>query len=324
MAGTKRRHVDSEEGGGQPAEPRTVPEEWPSSEYELLDFGAGRKLERFGAAVLDRVSPAAERAFKQGPELWQQASLQLDAKGKPIGGTALKNPWVVKFGSLKFQLALTPFGHVGLFPEQATNWYWLYTEVRRRALLAANPQDSENGADANRRPGAGVQALNLFAYTGGSTLALAAAGASVVHVDASAPSVQWARRNAESSLLNDYPIRWIVDDARKFVRRELRRKREYDIIVLDPPSYGHGADGKRWEISKHLPDLLRDCGRLLRPGGVVLFTAHCVEPNARSVSAMLTSAIRNTRVADHRLVLVENSGRSLDAGFCVRAHDASV
>ena len=222
-----------------------------SSEYELLDFGAGRKLERFGKFILDRPSPAADAFSKQSPELWQTAMARFERTTAENGvwhphetlpDTALPGSWMIKHGTVNFLIKPTDFGHTGVFPEQQSNWDWLAEQIG----LVSKP----------------LKILNLFAYTGGSTLACAAAGASVVHVDAARNVVDWARENAALSNLSDAPIRWITEDAFKFVQREVRRGNQYDAIILDPPSYGHGPKGEVWKIDEHLPELLNLCGQL--------------------------------------------------------------
>ena len=228
---------------------------WQPDQYQLLDFGNARKLERFGAMVLDRPSPAAERARPRSPELWQQADLRLDEKGR-IEWSKREPPidWHVRYGPITLWLRLTGFGHVGLFPEHSINWAWL---VERYGQLR-QPQ-----------PHSPIRVLNLFAYTGGASLMSAAEGCEVVHVDSSAPSVAAARVSAELSGLAAAPIRWIVDDARAFAAREVRRGRRYEAIVLDPPSYGHGPKGKAWLIERNLMPLLECCCQLLAPAAVV-------------------------------------------------------
>ncbi len=286
--------------------------------YELLDFGDGRKLERFSDVVIDRVSPAAEGTHRAPRCDWSQADVKLDTKGRIVSGHPPAN-WQCRLGAILFNLKLTPFGHVGLFPEQADNWNWLQTICHSITLIQQQPP---------------IQALNLFAYTGGSTLALAAAGAEVVHVDASAPAVKWGQRNAASSGLAEHSIRWLVDDARKFVRRELRRDKRYHIIVLDPPSFGHGAGGQRWSIDQDLQTLLVDCLQLLtQPPNALLLTAHSESPqpmeiadwiNAWQVSVLPSGTQRSSVHCEHaRLSLLTSSGKTLDAGFYVRATDVT-
>lgn len=229
-----------------------------SDSYQLLDFGAGRKLERFGPYILDRVSPAAAGARRQRPELWSTATARFErgADGQGIWqeNEPLATPWNLSFDGFSLELKLNEFGHLGVFPEQVDNWRWIAEQVRRA-----------------ERP----KVLNLFAYTGASTLAAAAVGAQVVHVDAAANVVAWARRNAAASGLATAPIRWIVDDAVKFVRRELKRGQKYDAVLLDPPAYGHGPAGQSWKLDAHLDELVAMCFELCRGRErFVLLTCH--------------------------------------------------
>ncbi len=299
---------------------------WETEQYQLLDFGEGRKLERFGRLVLDRPSPAATRAPKTRAASWSRAHVVLGASGnvlhtgekmhvsrsnQEVHGPSPSQPidhepWQVGFGDIVFNLKLTPYGHVGLFPEQWSNWNWLSQRVV--GICQHQP----------KRP---PMALNLFGYTGGTTLALAAAGASVVHVDASMPAVAWARRNAESSGLADKPIRWITEDARKFVARELRRGKRYDLVVMDPPSYGHGPSGKAWSIASDLPDLLSAAVALLSVDGPasLLITGHSETPSPEQICSWIAEQASACAVESGRLQLLDPQQRGLDAGFFVKA-----
>ena len=269
--------------------------------YTLLDFGAGRKLERFGEVVLDRVSPAAIGAARTASD-WSSADLRLDDSGAVLSGRAIGDDWYVDIAGIRFKLRVTPYGHVGVFPEQAANWRWL--QSLRHASSEQQPPK---------------QALNLFAYTGGSTMALAQAGFHVVHVDAAAPSVRWARENAAKNSLDEHPIRWIVEDARKFATRELKRGRRYDLIVLDPPSFGHGPGGFRWEIEHDLFPLLETCLGILNSGGHVLLTAHSVHPNPDEIVDWLSPKLKNNaKILSNRLSITDPYNRQLDSGFCIR------
>lgn len=288
-------------------EPNEQESSWEPNQYQLVDFGAGRKLERFGGVLLDRPCAAAEHDPKFHAEEWSKATLVLNSTGKPVRGAAPAEGWQAIYQTIRFQLRLTPFGHVGLFPEQVSNWNWLTRWTHRRIQVGRTPT-----------------ALNLFAYTGGSTLTLANAGASVAHIDASAPAVQWARRNASASGLADKPVRWIVEDAHKFVRREIRRGKKYDLVVLDPPSYGHGPSGQRWEIETHLYPLLADCIELLADSSAaLLLTAHCKYPAMQQIAEAVAGHLPHAHVAAQRSLLNDSYQRSLDAGFSIRASDAS-
>jgi 23S rRNA (cytosine1962-C5)-methyltransferase len=248
-------------------------------QYDLLDFGAGRKLERFGPVVVDRPAPAAERDKKAHPDLWREATARFDGPRTGDGTWtthSVQAPWEVSFALLKFQLDLLPSGQMGVFPEQHANWQWIAHQAAR-------------GLATLNRP---LRLLNLFAYTGGSTLAAAAAGAEVVHVDAARSIVDRARQNAELSGLADRPIRWIVEDALKFCRREVKRGNRYDAVVLDPPSYGHGPKGEVWKIGDDLLPLLKLCGQLTADSrALVLVTCHSPGIGRAELAAYLSEGI---------------------------------
>lgn len=215
-------------------------------DYQLLDCGAGMKQERWGEYVLVRPDPQIIWP-RRGREPWK------DWDGfyhrSPTGGgkwefrRELPESWTIRYGKLTFKIRPTNFKHTGLFPEQAANWDWFSAKIR--------------GAG---RP---INVLNLFGYTGAATVAAAAAGASVCHVDAAKGMVEWCRENAALSGLADAPVRYIVDDCRKFVQREIRRGRRYDAVIMDPPTYGRGGDGEMWKLEDDLWELLEDCRRVL-------------------------------------------------------------
>lgn len=276
---------------------------WPPDQYALLDFGVGRKLESFAGILLDRPSPAADGVSRSDPALWHPNRLRVDSGGRPSPGAAAPPPgWRANYQDVCFHLKLTPFGHVGLFPEQAANWSWL------SELL--------NGWNRAARP----RLLNLFGYTGGTTLIAASAGAEVIHVDASAPAVNWARQNARDSQLKQAPIRWLVEDARKFVSRELRRGNQHDVIVMDPPTFGHGPQKQRWQIEADLQPLLRECIQLLSGGrAALLVTGHSESPTPAEVDEMIQALDPSLTSEIGRLQLQDRQSRRLDAGYFVRA-----
>ena len=213
--------------------------------YELLDAGDGNRLEKWDGFVFQRPDPQILWPAV-APALWKPDAEYVRSKtggGKWHFHRPIPDTLKVSFGPLHFLVRPTGFKHMGLFPEQAANWAFLM-----EAIQAAG------------RP---VSVLNLFAYTGGATLAALASGASVCHVDASKGMVQWARDNAAESGLADAPCRWIVDDCLKFVDREARRGRSYDVIILDPPSYGRGPDGQLWTLEGSVYELCRKCARIL-------------------------------------------------------------
>lgn len=274
-------------------------------QYELLDFGDGRKLERFGSWIIDRPAPVAASASVTTPDAWRSAHARFDRlteqQGRWNGRDRLPTCWTVRHGAVHFLLRPTPFGQVGLFPEQAENWEWIGRQVGRAG-----------------RP---LQILNLFAYTGGSTLAAAAAGAGVTHIDAARNVVQWARDNAHASQLDDAPIRWIAEDARKFAQRESRRGRSYDAVILDPPSYGHGPKSEVWKLEEHLPQLLETCARLtLDRLAFLLLTCHTPGFGPRQLRTLLGTTLHIPRgqITAYPLKLTTRDGRSLDSGVVAR------
>jgi 23S rRNA (cytosine1962-C5)-methyltransferase len=263
-------------------------------DLELLDCGDGRRLDRFGSVVVDRPAPGATGPIRLATADWDRPALRW-AKSAWVRGAA-HDPWAVQVAGLTLECRPASGGQVGVFPEHAVTWAWLDHEVRFAADRLGRPPE----------------VLSLFAYTGGSSLACAGAGARVAHVDASRPAVTWARRNAELSGLADSPVRWLVDDARAFARRERRRGRTYDGIVLDPPSYGHGTGA--WEIGADLPDLLEDLAALAgpRPAFVVL-SAHTPGYGGERLAALVREHLGVAAVGED-LVLRARSGAALPLG----------
>ena len=217
------------------------------TDYALLDTSSGEKLERWGGHILIRPDPQIIWKTEKNHPAWKQAEARYlrSAKGGGEWETYRKTEesWQISYRDLTFKIQPTGFKHTGLFPEQAVNWNWFGKRIR-----------------AQKRP---VSVLNLFAYTGGATLACASAGASVCHVDASKGMVAWARENAALSGLADKPVRWIVDDCEKFVQREIKRGRRYDAVIMDPPSYGRGPGGEVWKLEEQIYGLLQTCSRVL-------------------------------------------------------------
>lgn len=272
-------------------------------QYELLDFGDERKLERFGEVILDRPAPMAH-APRQQPGRWSTAWLRYDHSWGYV--RELPTQWHFEHSQVSLELRTTPAGQVGVFVEQAENWAWI-----KRQLQNGNPTIPPS-------------VLNLFAYTGGSTLAAAASGARVVHLDAAQNIIVWARANAHLSDLASAPIRWICDDAQKFVAREVRRENCYDAIVLDPPSYGHGPERQPWQIDEHLPSLLRQCGKLLSPDWrFVLLTCHTERFKAKQLQRMLADAVpdeKEVQFENKPMALTTASGHELVLGVSIRCH----
>lgn len=216
-------------------------------DYELIDVSKGERLERFGEVILIRPDPQVIWNTPRDNKFWKQANAIYHRSNK--GGGYWENKkttpeiWTISYEDIKFNLKMMGFKHTGIFPEQATNWDFIKSKIK----------------SSNRK----LKILNLFAYTGGATLAASSAGAEVCHVDASKGMVAWAKENAALSNMSDRPIRWIVDDCIKFVKREQRRGNKYDGIIMDPPSYGRGPNGEVWKLEERLFSLIEDCEKLL-------------------------------------------------------------
>ncbi len=220
----------------------------PADSYELIDSGGEEKLERYGSVTLARPDPQAlwDKHLPEGE--WQKADalyVRQGREGEWKQKKSLPKEWQISFGGLQFIIRATSFKHTGLFPEQLSHWQWAAEKIK--------------GA------GESPKVLNLFGYTGGASLAAAQAGAQVTHVDASKTAVAWARENAEASGLSEAPIRWIVEDALTFVRREIKRGNTYDAIFMDPPAFGHGPKGELWKIEEDFVELCKLCTQLLSP-----------------------------------------------------------
>ena len=231
-----------------------TPSHW--RDYELIDSGRGEKLERFGAYVLRRPEPQAVWSPSLPPKRWQQVHARYLPDGSHSGNWErhrdMPDQWYVQYQyqrmRLRFRLGLTGFKHVGIFPEQAVNWEFIYDAVQQL-------------------PGP-KRVLNLFAYTGGASLAARAAGADVVHCDSIKNVLSWANANMQASQLAD--IRWLLEDAFKFVKREAKRGRVYEGVVLDPPAYGHGPKGEKWQLEDMVNELTESVARILAPGAAFL------------------------------------------------------
>ena len=222
-----------------------VARDW--EEYKIIDMVNGQKLEKWGNIILSRPDPQIIWKEKSFPEKWKRADA-IYSRSKTGGGSwkynkKLPENWKVKYKDLIFNIKPMGFKHTGLFPEQAVNWDWMINKIKK----------------ANRE----IKVLNLFAYTGGATVACLYAGASVCHVDSSKGMVSWAKENVQSSGLADKKVRYIVDDVNKFVAREIRRKNKYDAIIMDPPSYGRGANGEVWQFENNIYDLVELCKQVL-------------------------------------------------------------
>jgi 23S rRNA (cytosine1962-C5)-methyltransferase len=289
------------------------PTNW--KEYELIDTGGCEKLERFGKYILARPEPQAvwqkslpEKEWEQISHAWYRRTRGIDPskselteKGEWKRKPAMPDQWMISYSykemHLKFRLGLTSFGHIGVFPEQAVNWDNIYD------ILIA----SRVTRHASR-------VLNLFAYTGGSSLAARAAGMDVVHVDSVKPVINWAREDMELSELEG--IHWVVEDALKFVKREVKRGHRYNGIILDPPAYGRGPEGEKWILQDSIDEMMGFCSRLLEPDkGFVIFSLYSM-----GFSALIAeNLVRNNfgakgTIASGEMYLPDRAGRKLPLG----------
>jgi 23S rRNA (cytosine1962-C5)-methyltransferase len=250
-------------------------------DYALLDSGECEKLERYGDFVLARPDPQALWPKRLPKKEWENADAifirrgnsgewlsHFNKNGRPIpeGDVGKKKKilpkdWTIDFGGLTMEIRPTSFKHTGLFPEQLPNWTWLAERIAHSAERRA--EEKIKTSETLHAPRSTLRVLNLFGYTGGATLACAKAGAEVVHLDGSKMAIAWARKNAALSGLESAPIRWILDDARGFLRREVKRGNTYDGIIMDPPAFGHGPKGELWRIEEHFGELLELCKSVL-------------------------------------------------------------
>lgn len=284
-----------------------TPQDW--SDYELIDSGNFEKLERFGRYITARPEPQALWNKSLSDAEWKQrtnAYFRKDKRNEERGEWDIKpqmpQQWFVNYRhenmKLRMRLGLTSFKHVGLFPEQAENWNFIYEQVKKI--------------------GTSARVLNLFAYTGGASLAARSAGADVTHVDSVKPVITWARENMEASGLEG--IRWIVDDALKFVRREVKRGKKYNGIILDPPAYGRGPDGEKWILEENLNELLSLCHQLLEPRNSFLV----LNLYSMGLSALLARTTVRQLVGDCQgesfgeLFFTDSFGKSLPLGVYYR------
>jgi len=278
------------------------------SDYALLDSGHGRKLERYGRYTVVRPEPQCfwaprdPAAFERATAVFDPQQEEEDAGRWRFDAHGPIDAFPLKWRDVRFTGRFTPFRHLAFFPEQAANWEWMDARVR----TLSQPK-----------------ILNLFGYTGVASLAAAAAGAHVTHVDASKKSVAYARENAEQSGLSDHPIRWIVEDARKFVAREVRRGSKYDGIILDPPKYGRGANGEVWRLFEDMPELLKDCAALLSDdASFLLLNAYAARISGLSLAYAMAEAThdRGGRIDWGELALSEDgpNARAIGLSFFAR------
>ena len=262
-----------------------IAENW--KDYEILDTGDGMKLERWGDIVLARPDPQVIWS-KSNPKLWEKADATYHRSNKGGGhweyNRKIPDKWKIKYKDLKFYVEPTGFKHTGLLPEQAANWDWMYERIKKRTA-----------------EGKKVKVLNLFGYTGGATCACAAAGAEVCHVDASKGMVTRARENVELCGLTDAVVRYIVDDAFKFVSREVRRGNKYEGIIMDPPSYGRGPGGEVWKLEESLNGFVQEASQLLSDEALFFL----LNSYTTGLSSVVTGNILNLTAAKGRKGHVE-------------------
>lgn len=272
-------------------------QEW--TDYELIDSGDGSKLERFGKYTFSRPEAQAVWPTAQPASVWSKADAVFQTTAEENGGhwhfnKTLPESWVMQYKSIKFKAQTSASRHLGVFPEQAVHWDWIAKIIK----------------DAQRP----VKVLNLFGYTGLASLAAAKAGAQVTHVDASKKAIAWARENQSLSEASDASIRWIVDDALKFVEREIRRGSFYEGIILDPPKFGRGPKGEVWEFFKLLPQLLTACKEALSQDSLFLIvTAYAVKSSALTLHGAINdmTKARGGNIEVGELVTIERSANRL-------------
>ncbi len=272
------------------------------SDYELLDSGNGCKFERFGPYTLIRPASQAVWLPQLPQKEWDKSDAIFTREGSNQWVKAIKKEWTLSVAGIKFRLDATDFGHLGIFPEQEIFWEWIQQHTKP-----------------------GMRVLNLFAYSGGSTLAASLAGAEVVHLDASKGMCEWARENAARNRLEKNPIRWIVDDAIKFLKREARRNSFYDAIILDPPSFGRGSQGEVFKIDEHIYPLLTLCRDLLsKSAKYLLFSCHTPGYTPTVMHNLLTQVAPKGTIDSGEMLLKGKPGVfSLPSGTFARwqAHD---
>ena len=268
-------------------------------DYALLDSGHGRKLERYGPYQVVRPEPQCLWAPRLAESVWAKADAVFDPTDEDEAGRwrfskPTKETWPLGWRDVKFHGRFTAFRHLAFFPEQAANWTWLDERVRQRAT----------------KGGEAPKILNLFGYTGVASLVCAAAGAAVTHVDASKKAIGWARDNAALSGLTEAPIRWICEDARKYVQREVRRGTKYDGIILDPPKYGRGPTGEVWRLFEDLPELLGLCCELLSENAeFLILNAYAERISGLSLAGLMADQMqgRGGTIDWGELALMEDS-----------------
>jgi 23S rRNA (cytosine1962-C5)-methyltransferase len=272
-------------------------------EYRLLDSGGGRKLEKFGPYVIDRPELQAMWDRALPPETWAAADVVFVGENDADDGRwtykkPLPETWTTGYGAVKFLGRFTPFRHVGYFPEHAPHWDWMLERIRERD----NPK-----------------ILNLFAYTGVASLLAAQAGAQVTHVDASKKAIGWAMENQKTSNMEDAPIRWICEDARKFVAREGRRGNKYHGILIDPPKFGRGTNKEIWNLFDDLKGMMELCAAVLEEKGFIILTTYAVRASHWALYELCRDIFKDCTFENGELVIQEeNDGRKISTSLYCR------
>jgi len=290
-------------------------------DFELLDSGLGYRLERWGNVILQRPDPQIIWQCSLPNQEWEKAAAIFSSpsgsnKGRWEVQKPLPDPWIIKFGEVKFLLKLSPFKHTGLFAEQAAQWEWMLNRLMIKDLRLKEGIENLNPKS---------KILNLFAYTGAATMVLAKAGCLVTHVDASKPAINWANENHKLNNLPADSVRWILDDAVKFVKRELKRGAKYDGIIMDPPAFGHSPTGKTWKFNDDLPGLLADCVKLLSDNAKFLVVnGYATNSSALALNNLLEDAVKSKpgsaswRIEFGELCLKQKNDRLISTGIFAR------
>ena len=282
-------------------------------DYSLLDSGKGRKLEQYGTYSFIKPDHQAIWQPALPKDIWENADAEFLPSGGESGGNWIYNhpiphSWEMQYKNLRFELRTSASRHLGVFPEQADHWDWITVQIQRRSRIHQNKAE--------------FRVLNLFGYTGLASLAASSAGAHVTHVDASKKAVRWAQKNQTLSGLNQRPIRWIVDDALKYVMRENRRGSRYDAIILDPPKFGRGPKGQVWEFFESIQSLLSECRNVLvQKPSFILLTAYAIRASAISLHYAVHDMMSGLggSIESGELVVVEKSaGRVLPTAIFSR------
>lgn len=296
-------------------------------DFELLDTGNGYRLEKWGETILARPDPQIIWQRSLPDNEWGKAwavfqSPSGNGKGRWAINKPIPKPWIVKFGEIKFLLKLSPFKHTGLFAEQAAQWEWMAGKLKVESykVIKENKPDTLNLQPDNFITDK-FKILNLFAYTGGATMVLAKAGCQVTHVDASKPAITWANENHKLNNLPPDSVRWILDDAAKFVKREVKRGIKYDGIIMDPPAFGHSPTGATWKFNENLPELLSDCIKLLSDEAkFLIINGYATNSSALALNNLLEDAVKSKpgKIEFGELCLKQKSGRLISTGIFSR------